>query len=471
MATARFIDRLRELAALETAWKSGRAELVLVAGRRRVGKSELLTRFGQGKRIAYVAAAQRLRADQLRDAERDIAAFANRFRVGRPPQIRLSRWEELLALMAQGAKERRVGVIIDEFSYLVEQAPELPSLIQRWWDREGSRTKLMLVLAGSDQSMMEELVSARAPLFGRATLRPRIEPLDYYQSARFVPRWSATDRVRAYAIAGGIPAYLRLFDDRTPLRANLVRLAFAPEGELFREAEYLLESEFREVSRRGSIFRAIAEGAVRPSEIATRIGLGSAADVQVNLRDLVRLGLLERVVPITQRDQLRPRQVIYRIADPYLRFFFTVLERRRAQIAIGPAARVSEELSVEELDLYVSRVFEQVARQYAWRAAAARRLPLPEDVGEWWDGTEEVDLVGVRGRSVLFAGEAKWTRGAVGLGELDTLRRRAAVLSTEQPRLLLISRSGFSPALQHAGGAELIGINDLFAPDLEYERR
>lgn len=471
MTTSRFIDRRRELDALETAWSSGRAELVLVAGRRRVGKSELLTQFGRGKRIAYLAAAQRLRADQLRDAERDIAAYANAFRVGRPPQVRVGDWDAFLTLLTDGARSRRVGVIIDEFPYLVEQAPELPSLIQRWWDRTGSRTNLMLVLAGSDQSLMEQLVSVRAPLFGRATLRPRVEPLDYYQSARFVPRWSPTDRIRAYAIAGGIPAYLRLLDDHLPLRSNLERLAFAPDGELFREAEYLLESEFREVSRRGSIFRAIAEGAVRPSEIATRIGLGSAADVQVNLRNLVELGLLERVVPITQRDQLRHRQVIYRIADPYLRFSFTVLERRRAQIAIGPAARVSEGLNDEELDRYVSRIFEHVARQFAWRAAAVGRLPLPEGVGEWWDSTDELDLVGVRGRAVLFAGEAKWTRAAVGLGELDTLKRRVARLSADQPHLLLLSRSGFSPALQRAGGADLIGLRDLFSPDLEHERR
>lgn len=470
--TTRFVDRVRELQSLERAWSSARAELVLVSGRRRVGKSELLARFSQGKRVAYVAAAQRLRTDQLKDAERDIAAFANGFRVGRPPQVRLNDWDDFLNLLSDRAAKRRMGVIIDEFPYLVEQTPELPSLIQRWWDRAGSHSRIMLVLAGSHQTQMEQLVNPRAPLYGRATLRPHIAPLDYYQAARFVPGWSPADRIRAYAIAGGIPAYLRLLDDSHTLRENLTQLAFAPDGELFREAEYLLESEFREVSRRGSIFRAIAEGAVRPSEIASRIGLGSAADVQVNLRDLVQLGLLQRVVPVTQRQQLRQRQVIYRIADPYLRFYFTLLERRRAQITVGPAARVTDELTDDELDLYVSRVFEEVARQYAWRAAASGTLPLPDEVGEWWDAGEEVDLVGVSGRNVLFAGEVKWTRGTAGLGEVATLRRRIQLIEPgASPRLIIISRGGFTPAVRRGGGAELVALKDLFAPGLEHERR
>ena len=467
---APFIDRALELRRLEEAWASVGPQLVIVSGRRRVGKTELLGRFSRGKPVAYLAAAQRVRADQLSDSARDLAALANGFRRGRPPAIRLNDWEAVLDLIGERATDRRIGVVIDEFPYLVAESPELPSLLQRWWDRTASKTKVFLVLAGSDQALVEQLVSPRAPLFGRATLRPHIEPMDYFNAAGFVVGWPPEDRIRAFAVAGGIPYYLRFFDPSVGFRANLLRLAFSPDGPLFREAEYLLEAEFREVSRRGSIFRAMASGAVTPNEIAQRIGLGGAADVQANLADLVRMGLVRRIVPVTRRAELRSRQVAYRIADPYLAFYFTILEPRRSLIQLGPASVADRSLSDEELDAYVSRVFEDVARQYVRRAAAAGVLPIVQEVGTWWQGTEEIDVVGVDGSRVAMVGEAKWQRSAMGLDEVNTLRRRAGLLSDQPVRLLLFSRGGFTGATSRVAGVTRVGLRELFARDLAFER-
>lgn len=468
--TASFIDRQLDLAALERAWRARGPQLVILSGRRRVGKSALLNRFAKGKRVAYVPAALRLRADQLADAGRDAAVLASDFRRGRPPKLALDDWDDLLALLADRARTSRTGLILDEFPYLVAESPELPSLIQRWWDSSAPATRAFLVLSGSHQATMRALVHSQAPLFGRATSRWELRPLDYYQAARFVPHWSPDDRIRTYAVAGGIPAYLRLFDDSVPLRQNLRTLAFAEDGELFREADYLLESEFREVSRRGSIFRAIAGGATRPNEIAQRIGLGSAADVQPHLRELVDLGLLARVVPVTEQDQLRPRRVSYRIAEPYLRFYFTLVEPRRAQILIGPPERVEAGLSEEELDDYVSRLFEDVAQQYVWRAAAAGKLPLIQELGPWWTGSEEIDLVGISKSKVSLAGEVKWSRAPIGDPETKLLRRRARMLAPDaDPMLMLfarVRRTGWRPAAD----VTVVTPRDLFAVDLEFER-
>jgi AAA+ ATPase superfamily predicted ATPase len=458
-----------ELRRLEAAWASGTAQLAIVSGRRRVGKTELLARFSRGKPFAYLAAAQRVRIDQLADAARDLAPLANAFGRGRAPAIRLDDWQQMLDLIGDRAATRRIGVVIDEFPWLVDGSPELPSLLQRWWDQAGSKSKVFLVLAGSDQAMMERLLSQRAPLFGRATLRPHLEPMDYYNAAQFVPSWTPEDRVRAFAVAGGIPYYLRFLDPSVGFRANLLRLAFSPDGPLFREADYLLESEFREVSRRGSIFRAMAAGATSPNEIAQRIGLGSAADVVANLSDLVRMGLVSRVVPITRRAELRSRQVAYRIADPYLSFFFTVIEPRRSLILIGPASVVDRSLSDEELDRYVSRVFEDVARQYVRRAVAAGLLPVIQEVGTWWQGEDELDVVGVDGPTGTLAGEAKW-RAPFGIEEVERLRRRASLLPDQPVRLVAFSRAGFTPGAARAPDLTRIGLRELFARGLAYER-
>ena len=464
MSVSAFVDRRVELSSLERAWRSSDAQLVILTGRRRVGKSALLTRFARGKPVAYVAAAQRLPADQLADAGRDIAALANDFRIGRPPAVRLERWDQLLQILTDRAAHRRVGLILDEFPYLVAQSPELPSLIQRWWDRTGSRSSLMLILAGSHQSAMEQLTSSSGPLFGRATWRRQLEPLDYYDAAAFVRRWHAVDRVRSFAVTGGVPAYLRLLDDSRTLRENLASLAFTPDGPLFREAEYLFEAEFREVSRRGSIFRALARGATRPSEIAQSIGLRDSADVQVNLRDLTTLGLVQRLVPVTDDLKLRQRHVIYRITDPYLRFYFTLVDPRRARIQIGPPEAVVAEIDDIELDEHVSRVFEDICHQYVWRAIAAGDLVPVERLGRWWRGEDEIDLAGLARGRLRLAAEVKWQRQAMDVRDLGLLGERARRLDPQaDPELLLFSRSGFHPSLRRQAGVRLVGLRDLYA--------
>lgn len=470
--TIRFVDRVRELSRLQEAWQSGQPHLIIVTGRRRVGKSQLLARFARGRHIAYVPASQRLRADQLADTGRDIGALANRFRTGRPPALRLDDWDSMLDIAAEAASDMRLGIVLDEFPYLVAQSPELPSLIQRWWDRRAQDTRIFLVLSGSQQSVMREMLGGNGPLFGRATLQFNLQPLDYFQAAKFVPRWSPEDKVRAYAIAGGIPEYLRLLDDGRSLRDNLEHLAFRPEGALFREADYLFESEFREVSRRGSIFRAIARGSVRPNEIAQAIGLGSAADILANLRDLVDLGLIERVVPITDIRHLRQRHVMYRIADPYLRFFFSIIDPRRAQITLGPPDRVNEGLSDETLDAFVSRTFEDVARQYIWRRSVATPGFLPQEVGPWWAGDEEVDVAVVSEAALLAVGEAKWSRSLMDARDLATLERRARLIDGgARPIRMLFSRSGFNRNVPNAADIWRVRPADLFARDLDHEAR
>jgi uncharacterized protein len=183
----------------------------------------------------------------------------------------------------------------------------------------------------------------------------------------------------------------------------------------------------------------------------------------------VRMGLVRRVVPVTRRAEMRSRQVAYRIADPYLAFYFTILEPRRSLIQLGPASIADRSLSDEELDAYVSRIFEDVARQYVRRATAAGVLPIVQEVGTWWHGAEEIDVVGVDGARVTVVGEAKWQRSAMGLDDVNTLRRRAALLGDQPVRLLLFSRGGFTEAASRVSGVTRISLGELFARELAFE--
>jgi AAA+ ATPase superfamily predicted ATPase len=466
--TGRFIDRRAELATLDEAWRSARSELVVLHGRRRVGKSELLVRFAASKPIAYYVAAQQLERDQLADLGRALGPLSTGFRRGRPPRLALRDWDELLAVVAQAAERRRVGLILDEFPYLVDADPALPSLIQRWWDQVGSGIDLLLVLAGSQQAMMERLVSADGALYGRPTRRLHLRPFDYYHAARFAPRWSPADRIRLYAIAGGIPDYLEEFDDRRSLRDELLRVVFSPDGRLFREAPDLLRSEFTEPRTYESVVRAIARGATSPGLIADQAGLSGANRVNPYLDRLIELGLVERRIPPGDHLAPRPRISQYVLADGYLRFYYAHVDPWRSAVQQGRGASLVDALMGTELDRFVSRTFEEVARQYFARLSAVGRLEPLSAVGFWWFSGGDIDAAAVSGGRLVAAGSAKWTNTLVKPGDLADLRRSIETVAPGQrPQLFLFSRSGFDRHLRAEPEVRLVGLRDLLAPDLD----
>ena len=184
------VDRATERGVLEAAWASGRPELVVMHGRRRVGKTELLKRFAADRPVAMFVAAQQHAVTHLAD----LGAILGPLVLGQPPsadgpRLALDGWDAALRAVQEAAGRRRIGLVLDEFPYLCEAEPALPSLIQRWWDAAGSGSDLVVVLAGSEQAMMLQVTSGRGALYGRPTRSMWIRPFDYYMAGRFVPGW------------------------------------------------------------------------------------------------------------------------------------------------------------------------------------------------------------------------------------------------------------------------------------------
>jgi AAA+ ATPase superfamily predicted ATPase len=465
-----FVDRQPEQRVLDEAWQSDRAELVVVHGRRRVGKSAILARFAARRPIAFYVAAQQLRRDQLTDLGRALGPLAAGFRPGRPARLAVDDWSEALAIVADAAQHRRVGLVLDEFPYLVDADPALPSILQRWWDAVGGQRNLVLVLSGSEQAMMRRLTSREGALYGRPTRGIWVRPFDYFHAGRFVAAWPPEDRIRAYAVAGGIPDYLEEFRPDASLRDELLRLAYSPEGRLFREAPDLLRSEFSEPKTYASILRAMARGEHQPARIADLAGLKGAAAVGPYLERLMALELVERQVPPLEASEPRPRTSRYVIADPYLRFYFALVDPWRSAILLGQGARVLDTIWPTSFDEHVSRIFEDVAAQYVRRLAGAGAVPVLQAVGRQWLTAGDVDVVGVSGNRLVVAGSVKWRRSVATMGDLAALRRDVRSLSpTEPSELILFSRSGFEPALRRVAGVRLVRPADLFASWLDTE--
>ncbi len=339
----RFLGRARELAVLTELYGSGRAELFVLYGRRRVGKTELLQRFCRGRRAVYFLAAQVRDRDNLR-AFRDVLAEALADPLA--ASVEFPDWASALGFAAERGASERLVVVLDEFPYLCESNKGLPSLLQRFWDERGKRSNLMLVLCGSQVSFMErEVLAERSPLFGRRTGQRRLEPLRPSEAIAFFERWTARERVLAYGILGGMPAYLQRFDPMLALEENLLREVLRPEGYLFDEVQFLLRAELSNPTTYNSILSAVARGeegvGERVGDIALRVGVDSTT-ANKYLHVLRELRLVEREIPLTDPDPLRSRRGTYRIADGFLAFHFRHVQPNLSLIEAGRGARVLE---------------------------------------------------------------------------------------------------------------------------------
>jgi hypothetical protein len=370
--TERFIGRERELGVLEELHDSGRAELFVLYGRRRVGKTELLQRFCDGKRAIYFLAAQvrdrdNLRAfkEALRDALDDPLADS----------VEFADWSAALAFAAERTADKRLVIVLDEFPYLCEGNKGLPSLLQQFWDQRGKRSSLMLVLCGSQVSFMErEVLAERSPLFGRRTGQRRLEPLLPAEAIRFYPGWSLEDRVHAFGILGGMPAYLQRFDDALSVADNVMRELLRPEGYLFDEVQFLLRTELSTPQTYNSILAAVAAGAERMGDIALSVGIDSTTAGKY-LHVLRELGLIRREIPLTDPDPLRSRRGRYRVADRFVAFHFRHLQPNLSLIQAGRGSRVLENHVLPDLP----RLFDEGRREFVLAHLAREAAEL---VGE-----------------------------------------------------------------------------------------
>jgi hypothetical protein len=463
-----FHNRDDELQALETRWERGRGEFFVVWGRRRVGKTELLSRFLEGKRGFLFEATEGLEPDHLTDLTAILAAETGSEVLAAQT---LTNWPAALAAIADYAREAPAIVILDEFQWAARATADLGSQLNRWWRTTGSRLPLFLILSGSEVSFFENEVLTGS-MYGRRTGQQQLAPFDYKAAGLFFPDWTPEDRIRAYAVCGGMPYYLEQFDADLPLDKNILRTALYRSGVLHEEAKLLLYEQLPDPQRHFSILRAIANGANRYNEIAQRTGI---RDTPLdNALDLLReLYIVRRKVPVTVANPDRTRTTSYEIIDGYLRFYFRFMLPYESRLKSNEEAEQHLRQTVmPQLDQFVSQpAFEEACQEYLRVAEAAAA------VGSWWgqvrEGKEwrsrELDGVALDGDGVVTAiASCKWTNGMLDRDEEKLLTRLEAELPkvSDDPRHYFFSREGFDPALVRLEEAESDRIKLILPSDL-----
>lgn len=459
MPTA-LIDREQELKRLREAIARP-PQVVVLRGRRRIGKSFLVAHALRGARAVFFQADEQTERAHLDLFAREVARL-----LGPRLPLRFASWEEALETLAELAREKPVAVVLDEFQWMKAAQPALDSIVQRHWDRwQREGTPIALILSGSALRLMEQLLEPGAPLYGRADYRPLLEPLDFRDASLFASkRLGAEQKLRRFAVLGGTPQYQVWAGPGELLELIATRILSKGES-LYEEPLHLLreEQEIRDPGTYFAVVKAIAAGCTRVAEISNAVEL-STPNLTKMLARLEALGYLEARAPLGPRGP-EPRRTSYRLADPFFRFWFRFVFPNRSLLERG---RVKEVLSVVErdLDVFMGLVFEDCCREWIGRYADGA-LPASQQLGSWWsrDGQTEIDVVGTsRGRYDLLA-SCKWDRRAP-LGVLGRLLRQRDGLGRAESAQPAIFARGFAPELRREAKAqevELIDVKGLFA--------
>ncbi|WP_277556167.1 ATP-binding protein [Halobaculum limi] len=438
-----FYDRADELDALDTAFESPGHDFYVIYGRRRVGKTELLKEFCADRPHIYFLAAQEA---EDRQREKFVEKVADHFDDRVP---RIDSWDQALEYLGEKLANERIVVAIDEFPYLVEENDSLPSYLQSFVDEQLQETESMLVLCGSSVSTMEsEVLGHESPLYGRRTGQIDVQPFSFRQSQAVID-YDIENAIRSFAVTGGTPLYLTLFDYDHPLEKNIRTQILSPTAVLYNEPEFLLRTELRNPARYMSILEAIATGHTTPNEISGVTGIDSGP-LSKYLQTLRRLRLIDREVPVMASAKQSKRSR-YHVADEFLRFWFRFVEPNRSSIQEAPDV-VYDGTIEPNLPDYVATTFEEVCRETVWEAIRRGHLEPYSEVGRWWYGEDEIDIVGLAPDAdrILFA-ECKWTSEPVGPALVTQLREKAGRVrwgpDTREEEFALFSKSGFVDGL------------------------
>ncbi len=453
-----FVDRERELQTLEREYAREEASFVVVYGRRRVGKTELISRFIQDKRALYYLATEE---PELQNLESFQAVAADFLGSDLLRSVRISRWEDVfreLARTCDAARERAV-IVIDEFQYLGKANPAYPSIFQRIWDTMLKDANVMLILCGSLVSLMkDQVLSEESPLYGRRTAQIRMGQIPFSHYREFLPGHTTRALVERYAVTGGVPKYIELFEDEDDIFAAISANVLDRNGFLYDEPNFLLQREVPDIGTYFALIRAIAGGAHRPSEISRAFGMKQTS-LNKYLKTLIDLDVLQREVPVTEGNPDKSKKSLYIIKDNFLQFWFKFVLPNVSYLETGRTAAVERRIREHFIDNHVAFVYEGVCRERLWDMVDSGALGfVPERVGRWWSGGGEIDAVALSAteKRVVW-GECKFWKDPVGANVLRDLEGKAARVPWEKgdrtEQFVLFSVSGFTDGFRKLASA------------------
>jgi AAA+ ATPase superfamily predicted ATPase len=434
-------------------------------GRRRVGKTTLLSEFAKDKPHVFYVAEEYSKDRALLDFSNQIYKLFDL--EGFAPFLG---WNESFDFIIKRANQKRLLLIIDEYPYLVGADKSISSILQNNIDHKFLKTNIFIIICGSSISFMEkDILSYKSPLYGRKTSELKIEPFNFFESCKFIPEYCHIDKIKTYAVLGGIPHYLKYFDDTKSIKYNVLNVILNKGSILYEEPKNILKQELREPMIYNTIIEAIATGSSKMNEIVTKTKI-EADKCSRYITSLIELRIIEKEHPLGEKTT---RKTIYKLSDNLFKFWYRFVFNNIGLTEQDESEFLYDSIIESDWSDYIGQnIFEDICRQYLWKLNKMRVLPFVFiNMGRWWGNNskekkqEEIDIIATNGSEAIFC-ECKWKNEKTGIEVLENLKRRAQLLPKYIPRkYFLFSKSNFTSTLLDKSRddqqLELVDINSI----------
>ncbi len=410
----KFIGRSSELSRLESEYKKS-CSMVVVYGRRRVGKTTLIKEFIKNKNAFYFLASKEVEPLCIKRFANVISRVTGDTKISKAAY---DSWETLFEIIADYRPEEKKIIVIDEFPYLVKTNSAFSSIMQYVWDEILKDKNIMLILCGSLISMMKKhTLSSDSPLYGRRTAQIRLLPLSFSEVNEENKR-DFEAAAEEYSVIGGVPKYLELFDPELSLNENIKDIILSKNGFLYEEPNFLFSEEVNAPSSYFSILKAIADGNHKLEKIANSISFESTAVIPY-IKTLIELGFVEKRTPATEKNPEKTKKGLYFISDPFMRFWFRYVNPYRGELELDNTDIVFSEMKKDFSEKYVALAYEEICREIFAELCKSGKIPfIPSKIGSFWQNDigndTEIDVCAVDNTNkTVFFGECKYHKNPV----------------------------------------------------------
>ena len=443
----KFHGRTKQLEQLNRELSSEEMRLILIYGRRRVGKSELVKQAMKesGKRCIYYECKQVTEASNVQSICDVVSETLGL------PKLGYTLIEELLNYVFKLSEEENLVFVLDEYPYLRENVKGLDSIIQSLVDHYRDTAKLKLILLGSYVDIMKSLFEHSNPLYGRADRVIDLKQMDYYESALFYPNLSDEDKVRIYSVFGGIPYFNRLIDDHRSVKENIISLIASPGARLENEVSMYLSAEISRIVNANEVFEALARGFSRYSDILSQSHVSSGPALVDVLDKLIRMEIVEKKAPINGENN--KKKTGYYICDNLSLFYFRYIFKYSSQLKIMDSEVFYDKYIAEDFEKnYVPHQFEEICRQYLIRQNMLGNIdPVIEKIGKYYyDNPKthtngEFDVVTQDEKGYVFY-EVKFRNKKTSKEVIEEEIRQVKETGMDCYKYVFFSRAGFTEA-------------------------
>ena len=459
-----FIDRTPELSTLKSEYDKKGAGLIVIYGRRRVGKTTLIREFLKNKPYIYFLADKQIETELIGRLRNSISEYLKDPNLA---EIEFKTWDSLFDYWIRHADfSNKVVFVIDEFQYLASVNNAFPTIFQRVWDEKLKERNILVILCGSLINMMySTTLSYNSPLYGRRTGQMKLDPVSFKYFHNFFPHVSDEKLIELYSVIGGIPKYIEIFNPQKNVFENIKEHILEKKGYLYAEPRFILSEEVSETTTYFSILKTIAAGQHKMGNIASRL-MTSTQNLTGYFNMLIDLGILERRVPVTEAMPEKSKMGLYFIKDNFFRFWFRYVFANQNYLEMENTDYVFRKVK-DEFDEFVSLTFEDIAANIFFDQKVIRSLPFePEKWGRWWDRKNEIDLVAINSseKKALFI-ECKWSKRHVDIDVLTDLKNKASQVDwfkdEREDYFAIISKKGFTKRLVELAEREGIMLRSI----------